>query len=73
MLIHNKDDIEFVTEFPCFLVHPVAIIEALIQKEYDIKSKLNVLFKDVSRIKSRREGQNLNCKFKTFGFLDIRN
>ena len=22
MLIHNKDDIEFVTEFPCFLVHP---------------------------------------------------
>ena len=24
MLIHNKDDIEFVTEFPCFLGHPVA-------------------------------------------------
>ena len=23
MLIHNKDDIEFVTEFPCFLGHPV--------------------------------------------------
>ena len=23
MLIHNKDDIEFVTEFPCFLEHPV--------------------------------------------------
>ena len=22
MLIHNKDDIEFVTEFPCFLGHP---------------------------------------------------
>ena len=23
MLIHNKDDIEFVTEFPCLLRHPV--------------------------------------------------
>ena len=23
MLIHNKDDIEFVTEFPSFLGHPV--------------------------------------------------
>ena len=23
VLIHNKDDIEFVTEFPCFLGHPV--------------------------------------------------
>ena len=23
MLIHNKDDIEFVTEFPRFLGHPV--------------------------------------------------
>ena len=23
MLIDNKDDIEFVTEFPCFLGHPV--------------------------------------------------
>jgi len=23
MLNHNKDDIEFVTEFPCFLGHPV--------------------------------------------------
>ena len=23
MIIHNKDDIEIVTEFPCFLGHPV--------------------------------------------------
>jgi len=23
MLVHNRDDIEFVTEFPCFLRHPV--------------------------------------------------
>ena len=27
MLIHNKDDIEFVTEFPCFLGHPVVLLE----------------------------------------------
>ena len=26
LLIHNKDDIEFVTEFPCFLGHPVLSI-----------------------------------------------
>ena len=25
MLIHNKDDIEFVTEFPCLLGHPVHV------------------------------------------------
>jgi len=24
MLIHNKDDIQFVTEFLCFLGHPVS-------------------------------------------------
>ena len=23
MIIHNKDDIQFVTEFPCFLGNPV--------------------------------------------------
>ena len=28
MLIHNKDDIEFVTEFPCFLGHPVQMSRA---------------------------------------------
>ena len=31
MLIHNKDDIEFVTEFPCSFGHPVCIIK----KNYD--------------------------------------
>ena len=25
MLFHNKDDIQFVTEFPCFLGHPVSL------------------------------------------------
>ena len=27
MLIHNKDDIQFVTESPCFLGHPVSNIK----------------------------------------------
>jgi len=36
MLIHNKDDIQFVTEFPCFLGHPVenAINTVLIKYRY---------------------------------------
>ena len=29
MVIHNEDDIEFVTEFPCFLGHPVYGIKVL--------------------------------------------
>ena len=31
MLIHNKDDIQFVTEFPCFLGHPVWLSEGWIK------------------------------------------
>ena len=27
MLIHNKDDIEFVTEFPCLLGHPDPVLK----------------------------------------------
>ena len=41
MLIHNKDDIEFVTEFQCFLGHPVdtvKIIERrLLKSSYNLK------------------------------------
>ena len=33
MLIHNKDDIEFVTEFPCLLGHPV-YFEVLLDSRY---------------------------------------
>ena len=34
MLIHNKDDVEFVTEFPCFLGHPVQSIS--FEKKFDV-------------------------------------
>ena len=29
MLIHNKDDIEFVTGFPCLLGHPVIYLDII--------------------------------------------
>ena len=33
MLVHNKDDIEFVTKFPCFLGHPVSGFDKVVIKE----------------------------------------
>jgi len=39
MLIHNKDDIEFVTEFPCLLGHPVVYIYTLLVRFYPINVK----------------------------------
>ena len=40
MLIHNKNDIEFVTEFPCFLGHPVDLkyLKPLIKCRHPTKS-----------------------------------
>ena len=37
MLIHNKDGIEFVTEFPCLLGHPVYMWQTEI---YKLKQKM---------------------------------
>jgi len=34
MLNHNKEDIEFVTEFPCLLGHPVYRIGTIGYKNY---------------------------------------
>ena len=36
MLIHKKDDIEFVTELPCFLRHPVVLMCELNRSILDI-------------------------------------
>ena len=42
MLIHNKDDIQFVTEFLCFLGHPVFdhsfIFESTSFRDYDFSA-----------------------------------
>ena len=45
MLIHNKDDIQFVTEFPCFLVHPVVFIS-------EIVNTLNIDHKTLKKMRS---------------------
>ena len=39
VLIHNKDDIQFVTEFPCFLGHPVTRLhsQGAINRDYKIR------------------------------------
>ena len=34
MLLHKKDDIEFVTEFPCLLGHPVLALFDILNLEY---------------------------------------
>jgi len=40
MLIHNKEDIEFVTKFPCLLGHPVYFLLVLFSIILDdIRSK----------------------------------
>ena len=39
MLIHNKDDIEFVTEFPWFLGHPVDCSLILLMSKLNCKSE----------------------------------
>ena len=42
MLIHNKDDIKFVSEFPCFLGHSVQIshFPSIYKKAYFLNSLL---------------------------------
>ena len=49
MLIHNKDDIEFVTEFPCFLGHPVW---------YSLESNLREVSKTLGNLAGGRELQS---------------
>ena len=55
MLIHNKDDIKFVTEFPCFLGHPVY---------FNGKNKLciqNLYLKNCNNTRRRRQ-RGFRCK-----------
>ena len=48
MLIHNKDDIEFVTEFPCFLGHPVGPTGKTSVKQFPEGVKTNLELLDVN-------------------------
>ena len=65
MLIHNKDDFEFVTEFPCFLGHPVD--ETNTQRTYNLKS-FQVL--EISRPFVLRKG--IQTMWKNFLATNIR-
>ena len=38
ILIHNKDDIEFVTEFPCLLGHPVFNLLKIKNADSDVET-----------------------------------
>ena len=50
MLIQNKDDIEFVTEFKCFLGHPVGSLHVSKEK-YNLETLI-----------SRSNVTNFRCK-----------
>ena len=54
MLIHSKDDIKFVTEFPCFLGHPVSNL-------YDLNNKAlySYLLAWMSAIAGQTDGLNI--------------
>ena len=45
MLIHNKDDIQFVAEFPCFLGHPVYNTFISLKSKASLKKELAVEIK----------------------------
>ena len=64
MLIHNKDDIEFVTEFPCFLGHPVSIYKRDLPCTYGnaqlIMVPIRIFNSDISVVKvSFKEKQQI--------------
>ena len=56
MLIHNKDDIEFVTEFPCLLGHPVEWL--------DIISKCWIYDCDAHQDRTRATWQGVQIKHR---------
>ena len=70
MLIHNKDDIEFVTEFPCFLGHPVVSTLFHLKTPQNRKKTIfqgcivfRMIFDDMEKT------EKLNIKCKPFSFF----
>ncbi len=79
MLIHNKDDIEFVNEFPCFLEHPDILyglriiyqqigIPELIKKLIFCEKKL-VKFENIKNVGSFFKTQNFAKKLTKLQFV----
>ena len=73
MLIHGKDDIQFVTEFPCFLGHPVLFQPVKAKKGHTL-AKLELLhfIQDLSYFKLLILKLILKQqRFKPLGCIDI--
>ena len=62
MLIHNKDDIEFVTEFPCFLGHPVLDVEN--KTIYHCLNRFQNVVSEVSFLMCKSKLSKKNSMFK---------
>ena len=73
MLIHNKDDIQFVTEFQCFLGHPVVqslllhYIDKLLKYPKQVLNYCSTLLKGKDRLDMVVELKVQCYKKKTLG------
>ena len=54
MLIHNKDDIEFVTEFPCLLGHPVHEMNQI-----KVRTQLRIVNQEHPRVSTELPNQKM--------------
>ena len=72
MLIHNKDDIEFVTEFPCFLGHHVykKLFKRLqsLQKDRKLFNYFQILM--LTQLQIIRSDKIVFCYHKVFLFIN---
>ena len=72
MLIHNKDDIEFVAEFPCLLGHP--IYKGLMDTVIDVTLfKLRVAENYLTVPVIRNKNHNKYCLQFFFNYQKIQN
>ena len=67
MLIHNKDDIQFVTEFPCFLGHSVPHISFLSDRKIirtHMQSESCSVVYEINLLRLIKHSQALFCNLK---------
>ena len=62
MIIHNKNDIQFVTEFPCLLGHPVPSFTTIPVQNTDFKGNLQINLNNSSSLLSSSQ---FNSFFKS--------
>ena len=66
MLFHNKDYIQFVTEFPCFLGHPVQSCELSTPLPMGAISWAIKIYQKLAIIKAKSKGKILHLFTKTW-------